>query len=108
MDARLKKAKAEGRTALVLFTNESREPWAPWFVKGSSKLVNTPKEDKLNFELYIASRRTRFNPHESFPVRVLLPKPLAEYPADVALNVGFRDREDQYARYVTSPLLSDE
>jgi hypothetical protein len=107
MDARLKEAKDEGRTALVRFTNEGREPWSPWFVPNSSKLVNVPKEDKLRFELYMATRRTRFNPHEVFTVRVLLPKPLSEYPDDVALHVLLSNSAGPLT-YTPSPLLPDE
>ena len=108
MDARLKEAKAEGRTALVRFTNGGREPWKPWFVPDSSKLVNVPKEEKLSFELYLATRRTRFNPHESLVVRVLLSKPISEYPSDVALYVGLSNGLFGSTSYMTSPLVPDE
>jgi len=97
MDAELKKAQLEGRTALVYATNGRSVPWSPIFSRAMPRLINVPKVDRYGCEVHAATRRTTLNPRETMILRVLLQKPLDQYPADVKLQVAFDGTSTMWA-----------
>lgn len=88
MDAELKKAKLEGRTALARLVNNLQAPWNPIFSGVTPTLINVAKADKKGCEVHMATRRTTLNPREVVVLRVLLPKPFDQYPPKVGLRIS--------------------
>jgi len=88
MDAELKKAKLEGRTALARLVNNRQAPWNTLFTGVAPRLINVAKSDTKGCEVHMATRRTTLNPREVMVLRVLLPKPFDQYPPKVGLRIS--------------------
>ena len=89
MDAELKKAKLEGRTALARLVNNRQAPWNPIFSGVTPTLINVAKPDKKGCEVHMATRRSTLNPREVMVLRVSLPKPFDQYPPKVGIRIWF-------------------